>query len=378
MYITVTAQVQTLFNFQNQNTISGGTVSARISACDQTTQNGFPVTVSNPQVAITETSNIAPSGTLNVGFTSSSIAWNNATIPAGNAVNLIDGYEVPTAIASSNGGLGYGYTYAQVTIYKTGYAPQVFYQEDPNDNLGNIGGVDKYGYGIGCSRFIWPLTFNSAFIAALNGSQTFTIQVGVALHNGFMLNYNTPAGASIYFNNINFVITTCPSAAVKQLEVAYIPNIQSPSIPTGDTFPLVENAGIPTFTATITCLNFYDNQSVGPDYNPYGEFCFIEPTNGGESFNFQASFTIQLMDWNQNVTMILTPGMTDFELNTTIWTPKPLTSTNGLQNYQPINAYSYVNYTNFLSNWQDNFNFYLIIPKYTVGGAIVLEFNLRC
>ena len=60
-----------------------------------------------------------------------------------------------------------------------------------------------------------------------------------------MLNYNTPAGASIYFNNINFVITTCPSAAVKQLEVAYIPNIQSPSIPTGDTFPLVDNVGIP-------------------------------------------------------------------------------------------------------------------------------------
>ena len=84
-----------------------------------------------------------------------------------------------------------------------------------------------------------------AFIAALNGSQTFTIQVGVALHNGFMLNYNTPAGASIYFNNINFVITTCPSAAVKQLEVAYIPNIQSPSIPTGDTFPLVDNVGYP-------------------------------------------------------------------------------------------------------------------------------------
>jgi hypothetical protein len=319
--------------------------------------DGVRTIIANPIVTIEESTILAdpskPNGAENF-IESAPIPWNSRMLNDTSPI-LSFGYKLSDTLRSAENYLYEARVCAKLRLnYNSGQVYEYKISSPYNlREISNFGGID---------RFQWYL--NSTVQQAFNISlSNFTIHVGIFLGPQFTLKLNSSPYSRIYFNNINFTLNTIPDPAQLNLKLEFL-NTGGGSYLFGFT-NYGEYSMFSFLPGSIISNLYWDSNSIND--------CFRFNSFYPVQFDFSATFVANYSNWDVKTNIAAIAGNELFvELNQTINTPKPYAFDDW---YGKSGSMGPIYNSNFTSYWNDNFNIFLVIPKFTNGNDTFWKLN---
>jgi hypothetical protein len=171
---------------------------------------GVNVIIKNPKITIKESDDIkVPSEGKELLIESDWVPWGelrNVIDDPYTDPTLVFGYQIPTTLKGANGG-SETLENSRVVAYLIIDRPtgQITFRNVSTYNFAQVRNL-QLGYGNSCMRFIWPM--NESIQGNLSGAIQIKWKIGIYIQQGLELSYYSDSYSRVYFNNINFTVTT--------------------------------------------------------------------------------------------------------------------------------------------------------------------------